>query len=70
MEIIDINGRRRNIISYRVVTEQVPDAINGGVAATKQFVEVVIQGKTGRTWKEWYPLEDFKRLNPKVKLDA
>lgn len=69
MKIIDINGREREVISIKVVTEQIPDAINGGIAATKKFVEVVIKGRTGRTWKEWYPLEEFKEKNPGIDLE-
>jgi len=30
---------------------------------TEKFVEVEIEGKK-RTWKEWYPLKDFKQFNP------
>ena len=65
MKIIDINGKEREIASIKRITQQIPDAINGGIAATKEYIEVVIIGKT-RTWKEFYPLEDFERLNPNV----
>jgi len=65
MKIIDINGKEREIASIKRITQQIPDAINGGIAATKEYIEVVIIGKT-RTWIEFYPLEDFERLNPNV----
>lgn len=33
---------------------------------TETYVEVIIVGKTGREWKEWYPLEEFEKLNPGI----
>ena len=68
MEIIDINGKRREVLSIKKVTQQIPDAVNGGIAATQVYVEVVIKGKT-RTWKEWYPLEKFLAANPNVVIE-
>jgi hypothetical protein len=68
MKIIDINGKEREVLSVKIITQQIQDAVNGGIATTKEYVEVVIKGKTGRVWKEWYPVEDFKRLNPTVKV--
>jgi len=68
MKIIDINGKEREVLSVKRMTQQITDAVNGGVATTKEYVEVVIKGKTGRVWKEWYPIEDFKRYNPKVEV--
>jgi len=67
MKIIDINGKEREIASIKRITQQIPDAINGGIAATKEYIEVVIIGKT-RTWIEWYPLEDFEKSNPSIKV--
>lgn len=55
-------------MAIKRMTQQMPDAVNGGIATTKEYVEVVILGKTGRTWKEWYPLEKFKEMNPNVKV--
>ena len=66
MRVVDVNGKERNAISVKKITTQIPDSVNGGIAATKEYVEVVIQGKTGRVWKEWYPIEDFRRKNPTV----
>jgi len=65
MKITDINGKERDITSIKKVTQQIPDSVNGGVAAVKEYVEVMIIGKT-RTWKEWYPIEEFRDMNPKV----
>jgi hypothetical protein len=66
MKIIDINNKKREVQSIKRITQQIPDAVNGGIAATKEYVEVVIMGKSGRVWKEWYPLEQFVVLNSKV----
>ena len=66
MEIIDINGKKRNVLSVKRITQQIPDAVNGGIATTREYVEVKIIGRTGRKWKEWYPLDRFKELNPDV----
>lgn len=63
MEIVDINGRKREALSLKRITQQIPDAINGGIATTKEYVEAEILGKTGRVWKEWYPLECFLAMN-------
>ena len=70
MEIVDINGKKRNALSAKKVVYQIPDAVNGGIAVTKLYVEVIIVGQTGRTWKEWYDLQVFKEYNPKVNIDA
>jgi len=64
MKIIDINGKEREALSIKRMTQQIPDAVNGGIATTKEYVEVVIIGQTGRTWTEWYPFEDFVVKNP------
>lgn len=53
-------------MSIKRMTQQIPDVVNGGIATTKEYVEVVIIGKTGRTWKEWYPLEKFVVMNPNL----
>jgi len=68
MKIVDINGKKREVLSIKKVTLQIPDRVNGGIATTKDYVEVVIQGKN-RTWTEWYPLEDFQSMNPDLVLD-
>ena len=64
MKIIDINGKEREAVLIKRITHQIPDAVKGGIAATKEYVEVVIVGKTGRKWTEWYPLEKFVVMNP------
>lgn len=66
MKIIDINNKEREALSIKRVTHQIPDAVKGGIATTKEYVEVIIIGKTGRKWTEWYPFEKFAVMNPKL----
>jgi len=66
MEIVDINGKKRNALSAKKIAHQIPDAVNGGIATTKLYVEVIIIGCSGRTWKEWYPFEKFVVMNPEL----
>jgi len=68
MKIIDINGKEREVVSIKKINHQIRDAVHGGVFTTKEYVEVEVQGKTGRVWKEWYPIEDFRKLNPGIKI--
>ena len=63
MKIVDINGKEREALSVKQITQQIPDAVNGGIATTKEYIEVVIIGKTGRIWTEWYPFEKFCVMN-------
>jgi hypothetical protein len=68
MIVIDSNGKEKNAISLKVITHEVRDAINKGAIPTK-FVEAVIQGRHRKgTWVEWYPLEQFRSLNPKIEV--
>lgn len=69
MEVVDINGKKRNVSSIKRMTQQIPDAVNGGIATTREYIEVVIVGKTGRIWTEWYSLERFVVLNPNVVIE-
>jgi len=66
MKVIDVNGKERDVASIKRMSQQIPDVVNGGIAAAKEYVEVEIIGRTGRRWKEWYPLEDFRKQNPDV----
>jgi len=51
------------------IAQQIPDAVNGGIATTKEYIEVIIIGRTGRTWKEWYPFEQFVVMNPNLVIE-
>jgi len=66
--ILDSNGKEKNAISLKVITHEVRDAINKGAIPTK-FVEAVIKGKhRTETWIEWYPLSEFKKNNPDIRI--
>ena len=68
MKVIDINGKERDITSVKKTCIKVPDALHKDVFIKKDYAEVVIIGHFGRTWKEFYPLEDFKKANPQVRV--
>lgn len=65
MKIVDINGKEREAISIQKISHQVVDKDGNPVA--EEYVEVVIKGQFRKgTWREWYPLEKFKEMNPEV----
>lgn len=68
MEVIDVNGTKRNAISVTKVVFGIPNALNGEIIRTEEYAEVMIVGKTGRKWLEWYPLEAFIIANPEIKV--
>jgi len=37
------------------------------VEVEEKFIQVIIVGKN-REWKEWYPLEKFEKMNPRITL--
>jgi len=65
-EIIDVNGKTRTVLSIKKIAVPIPNAVTGDVFTTKEYVEVIIIGKSGRRWVEWYPYERFVVLNPKM----
>lgn len=68
MIIVDCNGKEKEALSLRVVTQEVRDAVNKGAIPTK-FVEAVIKGRHRvATWTEYYPLTEFQINNPAVKV--
>jgi len=67
MRIIDVNGKKRDVESIKKMVHQVPD--KDGNMIDEEYAEAVINGRYRKgTWKEWYPLEKFKEMNPKVKI--
>lgn len=69
MIIKDINGAEKNAKSLKKIKHAMKDVKTGEVAEERDYVEAEITGKNnGRTWKEWYPLEEFKKLNPGIKI--
>jgi len=66
MKVIDINGKEREVQSIKRITFPIRNAITGDTFSNREYIEVVIVGKTGRRWTEWYPYEQFVVLNPDV----
>jgi len=66
MKIKDINGKIRKILSIKKIIHQIEDS-RTGETVNKEFIEVIIDGKM-RQWKEWYPLDDFKKFNPDLTI--
>jgi len=65
MKVIGINGEEREVLSIKRIIHKVPDVLHKGKFINIKYIEVVIKGKS-RTWKEWYPLENFRKMNPNV----
>lgn len=72
MKIIDVNNKEREINSIKVIDHEIPvmgPNTKEGEMMTKKYVEVEIRGEfRDKTWKEWYPLKKFKKMNPKIKV--
>ena len=67
MKIIDINGKEREAISIQKISHQVID--KDGNPINEEYVEVLIHGvNRNMTWKEWYPLKEFIKNNPEIKI--
>ena len=67
MKIIDLDGKEREALSMKRISHQVVDAVNKGQFIQTELVEVVIKGKT-RQWVDWYPIDEFIKLNPTLVL--
>ena len=71
IKIIDINDNEREIksltkiehIRYSLLDDEDYEEV-GNVP----YVEVVVVGKSGREWVEWYSLEEFEKKNPEIKV--
>ena len=48
----------------KIIRKQDKNVVNGGIVIS-DFVEVQVIGKK-RNWIEYYPLMDFKKMNPGV----
>jgi len=66
MKIKDLTGKEREISSIKKISHKIHDAING-VDFEEDFVEVMIKGNN-YNWPNWYPLEEFIKMNPEVKI--
>lgn len=69
MIITDTEGKERRIKDdLKVVVHNNMNALNPEeIAEQIEYVEVTIIGKN-RQWKNWYPLDEFKRLNPDIEI--
>lgn len=65
MKVIDPKGKEREAVSLKLVSHSMPDTQHPGQHMNVPLVEVVIRGKTLQ-WKDWYRLDEFKKLNPNV----
>jgi hypothetical protein len=71
IKIIDINSNEREVKNITKVEHARYSSLDGEdyeEVDNVPYVEVTIIGKSGREWVEWYPLEEFKKRNPKVKF--
>lgn len=66
MKLINLNGKEKEVESYKVILHDAVDA-QSGEGISEEFVEVVIVGKQS-TWTEWWSLAEFKDNNPEVEI--
>jgi len=65
MKIYNLHTRdERDVEDLKVVAYDEFD--KHGKIKTNKYVEFMI--KSARSWKDFMPLKDFQRLNPKIKL--
>lgn len=65
MKIIDTNGREREVLSAERMSHSHEDIY--GKIITEEYVKVLVKGKN-RQWINWYPLKEFAKYNPTVKV--
>ncbi len=65
MKIIDTDNKIRNISNIKKAVYVIKDKDNNEIK--EDFIEVMIKGK-GRSWIQFYPLDEFKKFNPKVRI--
>ena len=66
MIITDLKGKKRNIKNAKKIYNKEMDVVSNEIINVP-YAEVIIIGNTSE-WKQWYPLEEFKKLNPGVKI--
>ena len=67
MKIVDTEGKEREVDILGIVTHDNMNAVTGEVAEQIEYVEVNVIGNH-REWKNWYPLDEFRKLNPHVDI--
>jgi len=69
IRIIDVNGKPKLAKYVRVINHPIRDAVTN-TYFTERWVEALIVGRNrNMEWKEYYPLDKFKELNPHIKLE-
>lgn len=63
---IDINNRKRYGFGFKIIKHKIRDAVHNNWIEV-EYVEVEVLGKRG-THKEWYPVDEFIKRNPHIKL--
>ena len=66
MIITDLKGKKRNIKNAKKIYNKEMDVVSNEIINVP-YAEVTVIGKSGE-WKQWYPLEEFKKINPDVKI--
>ena len=66
-KIIDINGKKKNVLYAKKILNAAYDSINN-VTIDEEFVEAMVMGKNSN-WIVWYPLADFEEKNPNFVLE-
>jgi len=66
MKIVDINGKEKEAKYVKKVKHKIYDQINEQYIE-EEYVEALIVGKKFK-WKEYYPLDEFKKMNPGVEI--
>jgi hypothetical protein len=66
MKIYNLHSKNtREVEDLQVVSHREYDVY--GKLQTNRYVEYMVIGKN-RKWKDFMPVRDFKKLNPKVKV--
>ena len=65
MRIVDSDGKKREVLSLKKMPFSHKD-IKGNLI-TEDYVEVIIKGQNWN-WKNWYPLKEFRKFNPSLKI--
>lgn len=67
VKIVDINGKERVVKRLKAVKHRIRDQINER-DIIEEYVEATIVGRHGREWIEYYPMDEFRKKNPEVKI--
>ena len=66
MEIFNLHSNsKKKIKGLKIVSHKEYD--KNGKKRTNQYAEFTIIGNNGQ-WKDFMPLKDFKKLNPKINI--